>query len=305
MSDDELEAQIRCDRIDILVDLAGHTAGHRLLVFARKPAPIQVTAWGFATGTGMPSIDFMFSDSVSIPAGVRHLYTEEIVDLPCCICYEAPGDAPQVSALPALQGRPFTFGNLNRTEKMSDRAVALWARILKAMPDSRLLLKSASQGIAAVRAAVLDRFARHQIGPERLILRGLTDLYDHLAALHEVDLALDPFPASGGITTAETLWMGVPVVTLLGETTHGRNSAAILTALGMPDWIARDEEEYLRIALEFAEDPSHLARLREEMRQKLSATPVFDTGNYTRCVEAAYRNMWLRWCHSGASKRLS
>jgi protein O-GlcNAc transferase len=298
VDDDALAGQIRADGIDILVDLSGFSAGQRLPVFARKPAPIQVTAWGYATGTGLATMDYLISDPIMVPLEVRHLFAEQILDLPCCYCYEPPGDAPPVSSLPSLQGSPFTFGCINRTEKISDRAVALWARILGEVPGSRLLLKSASLKSPSVRREMLRRFGDHGLGEGRLIILGSTDVYGHLKALNDVDIALDAFPHTGGITTAETLWMGVPVVTLLGPTTPGRVSAAFLHAVGMPDWIARDEDEYVRIALEFAEDPEHLARLRQDLRRKLAATPVFDVRQYTRYVERGYRDLWRRWCRT-------
>jgi predicted O-linked N-acetylglucosamine transferase (SPINDLY family) len=295
LSDEALAAQIRADRIDILVDLSGHTQGHRLFVFARKPAPIQMTGWGFGSGTGLRTMDYLFSDPVTIPQGVRHLFAERIIDLPCCMCFEAPRDAPPVSALPALQGKPFTFGSINRTEKMSARSVALWSRILRAMPASRLLLKSYKLELAGVRSDVIGRFGEQGISPERLLLLGGTHTYDHLKALHQVDLALDPLP-NGGITTAETLWMGVPVLALPGGTPSCRVSAAILTAVGMPDWITRDEDEYVRIALDFADDPDLLSRIRGEMRQRVASSLVFDVKRYAALVEDAYRNAWRQWC---------
>ncbi|MBV8030802.1 MAG: tetratricopeptide repeat protein [Betaproteobacteria bacterium] len=296
MSDEDLEALIRDDEVDILVDLSGHTKGHRLAIFARRAAPIQVTAWGFATGTGIPAMDYFFSDPVAVPREVRHLFAETVVDLPCCFCYEPPGDAPEVSPLPSLEGQPFTFGCINRIQKISDPAIALWARILREMPGSRLLLKSHSLSNEAVRAETLRRFAGAGMSEDRLLLLSHTDIYHHMQALHQVDLGLDPFPANGGITTAETLWMGVPVVTVLGKTTHGRLSGALLHALGMPDWIATNEDEYVRIALEFAEDREHLDRLRRGMREELMRTPVFNVREYTRLVEANYRLWWQKWC---------
>ena len=296
ISDDALAAQILEDRIDILVDLSGHTAGHRLLVFARKPAPVQMTGWGSVTGSGLRTIDCLLSDPVCIPAGMRHSFAERIVDISCCIGHDAPGDAPGVSPLPALQGNPFTFGCLNRIEKLSGGTLALWARILGALPESRILLKDRNLGNPAVRRETLRRFGEQGIGPERLLLLGPTNLREHLESLHRVDLALDPFPYSGGTTTAHTLWMGVPVVTLPGNTPVSRMSAAMLAAAGMSDWIARDEDDYVRIALDFSEEPALLARIRQEMRQHLAATAVFDGRRYARSVESAYRNAWRRWC---------
>jgi predicted O-linked N-acetylglucosamine transferase (SPINDLY family) len=296
--------RIRDDRIDILVDLSGYTGGSRLGVFARKPAPIQFTAWGYATGTGFSTIDYMFADPIGIPPEVRPLFAEKMIDLPCLFCYEGPGDGPEVSPPPALQGKPFTFGCINRTEKISDHALALWSRILHEMPAARLLLKGPVLGLSMVRETLAKRFAAHGIREgERLVLLGGTDLYHHLKALEQVDLALDPFPANGGITTAETLWMGVPVVTLLGHTTHGRLSAAVLSATGMSDWIARNDDEYVEIAAGFAEDPFHLARMRQEMRPRLLQSRVFNVRQYARHVDKAYRDVWREWCRNAAQAR--
>jgi len=299
VSDETLAARIREDGIDILVDLSGYSKGQRQLVFARKPAPIQATGWGHAFGTGMTAMDYLFSDPVTIPAEERDQFVEEIVDLPCCLCYEAPGPTPPESPLPALEGKPFTFGSLNRAEKLSKATVALWSRILRAMPQSRLLLKGARLENPSMRAYVLRAFQDCGIDPGRLSLLGSTSQYQHQQALQQVDLCLDPFPCSGGITTIETLLMGVPVVTLSGGTPASRVSAAVLAAAGMSEWIAGDEDEYEQIALEMAEDPPHLARIRRDVRQRLLMSPVCDTRRYAKAVEAAYRRMWRRWCGAG------
>jgi len=296
VSDEALAARIRADGIDILVDLSGYTKGNRLLVFARKPAPIQATGWGHATGTGMPTMDYFFADTVLAPKEVRHLFVEEIVDLPCCVCYEPFGAMPPESALPALGKDPFTFGSLNRAEKLTQPTVALWARILRAMPGSRLLLKGARLENPAMRAHVAQLFENSGIDARRLLILGKTSQYEHQQALRQVDLCLDPFPAAGGITTVETLLMGVPVVTLSGRTPASRVSAAVLAAAGMTEWIARDEAEYVQIALEMADDTSHLARLRSELRQRALSSPICDTKQYVKNVEAAYRKMWRRYC---------
>jgi predicted O-linked N-acetylglucosamine transferase (SPINDLY family) len=300
VSDDALAARIREDRIDILVDLSGHTAGHRLPVFARKPAPIQIGGWGSVTGSGLRTTDYLFSDPVLIPAGVRHSFTEKIIDLPCCLAFDVPGDGPGLSPSPALRGHPFTFGCLNRVVKITGPTIALWTRILDALPDSRLLLKDRTLENSVIEAETLRRFSEHGIGKDRLLLLGPTSLHDHMESLRGVDLALDPFPYSGGITTALTLWMGVPVITLSGNMPVSRMSAAILAAVGMPDWIARDEDDYVRIALDFAEEPALLEGIRQEMRQRLARTAVFDGRQYARSVESAYRDVWRRWCRTAA-----
>jgi predicted O-linked N-acetylglucosamine transferase (SPINDLY family) len=260
-SDEELDAQIRADRIDVLVDLSGHSAGHRLAVFARKPAPVAVSAGG--TGTGVPAIDYLFSDPVVCPTEVRHLFAETIVDLPCVITIESLPDALQPSDPPALAKGYVTFGVFNRATKISEAASSLWARILHAVPRSRLLLKHYGFDHAALRGRLIEKFAPHGIAAERISFLGSSSRDEHLAAFSAVDISLDPFPHNGGISTWESLQMGVPVVALLGQTIASRAAGAILASVGMTDWVAQSAEEYLAIAVKFASAPEHLQALRQ------------------------------------------
>jgi len=292
LSDEALAEQIRADGIDILVDLSGHTSGNRLLVFARKPAPIQVSAWGAATGTGIPAIDYLFSDPVAIPASVRPLFAETVYDLPSLITIEPPESAPAVAQLPSLSRGAITFGCLNRLSKVSQTALELWARILKAVPGSRLLLKDRELDSPVMQARMRDTLAKPGIGAERIELRGGSSHKDHLAAYNEVDITLDPFPFNGGISTWESLWMGVPVVTKLGNSVPSRISGAILHAIGMPEWVAGDEDEYAALAVRQAGDLQRLAELRRGMRERILASAAGNVDRYTRAVEAAYRKMW-------------
>ena len=288
--------QIRSDRIDILVDLSGHSAGNRLPVFARKPAPVQVTAWGHAHGTGLDTMDYFFADPVFLAKKDRALFAEKVMDLPCVICYEAPAYAPEGHPLPALGGKPFTFGCINRIEKISDKSLRLWGQIMAALPRAGLLLKDHKLGNAKFREDFLRRLGAVGIGPERVRLAGGSPHAEHLKIYHEVDLGLDPFPHGGGVSTAEALWMGVPVVTLPGQTLPSRVSASVLTAIGMQDWVARSDEDYVRIAIEAASDLPHLAGLRQRLRAHMAASAVGDAKRYPAAVERAYRSMWLRWC---------
>ena len=292
LSDEALAEQIRADGIDILVDLSGHTAGNRLLVFSRKPAPIQVTAWGHATGTGLPAIDYLFSDPVAIPAEVRPLFAETVYDLPSLITIEPPADAPPVAELPALSRGFVTFGCLNRFNKVSQAALELWARILRTVPGSRLLLKDLALDNPVMQARVRDTLARQGIGAERIELRGRTSRKDHLAAYNDVDIALDPFPLNGGMSTWEALWMGVPVVAKLGNSVPSRISGAILHAIGLAEWAAGGDEEYVALAVGQAADLHALAKLRRGMRARITASPAGNLDAYTRAVEASYRRMW-------------
>lgn len=298
VSDEALAEQIRRDRIDILVDLSAHMGGNRLLVFARKPAPIQVTAWGYPNGTGMATIDYLFSDPVVIPASERGLYAEEVVDLSCFLCYEPPEYLPGVAPLPALSGKPFTFGCICRIEKISERAMRLWGRILAAAPESILLVKGTALEDAELRRDFKDRLARAGIGEDRVRLIGQSSHLELLKTFDQIDLALDPLPHGGAIGTAEALWMGVPVVAIRGDTFMSRISASILSALDLGEWIALDETDYVNKAVRASGDLEGLARARTQIRPRLASSIFGNAQAYTRSVESAYRAMWRRWCEN-------
>jgi predicted O-linked N-acetylglucosamine transferase (SPINDLY family) len=298
MADDALAGQIRADGIDILVDLSGHSAGNRLLVFARKPAPVQATGWGHATGTGLTAIDYRFTDRVMLREGEAELYAERPCYLPCSLGYMPPADAPETAPLPAKGGNPITFGCLNRLDKVTDEALALWSGILLAVPDSRLVLKGMALDDGAYRERLGARLKAHGIDPARVGLAGSTAQREHLQAYGEVDLALDPIPLGGGVSSLESLWMGVPVVTLLGMATPGRVSAAILTAIGLEELIAESPEQYREMAIALAGDPARLEDLRSGLRDRLAASPLGDGRQYAAAVEDAYREMWRAWCET-------
>lgn len=296
LADDAVAERVREDRIDILVDLSGHTEGNRLLVFARKPAPIQVTAWGHATGTGLPAIDYLFSDPVAVPLEVRPLFAETLYDLPCIVGYEAPVDSPAVAPAPAASDHPITFGCFNRLAKVSGDSVALWARLLKTVPESRLALKDVQLSDPAERQRIADVFAAHGIDERRLMLLPGTPHLEHMAAYGGVDIGLDPIPVSGGVTTMEALWMGVPVVSLLGSGLASRVSAAIMSALGLTAWVAASSDDYVAIAARMAANPAALADLRRSLRPRMLASPIATPQAYCRAVEEAYRTMWRDYC---------
>ena len=299
LDDAALAEQIRADGIDILIDLSAHSVGNRLPVFARKPAPVQVTAWGYGGGTGLAAMDYQFTDPVHIPAQARPLFAETCWDLPCCLNYEAPAGCPAVGEAPVQARGGLTFGCLNRFSKISPDALALWARILEAVPGARLLLKDAALDDPALCRQFLEQAARCGLAADRLELRGATSQLEHLATYGEVDLVLDSFPNSGGITTWEALWMGVPVLTLLGSSPGARVSAAILHALGWGEWVAARETDYLDLALRRAADPDGLARFRTGAREAILGTAAGDPVRYVRAVEAAYGAMWRRWASGG------
>jgi predicted O-linked N-acetylglucosamine transferase (SPINDLY family) len=302
LSDDALEAQIRADQIDILVDLSGHSAGNRLPVFARKPAPVQVTAWGYAASTGLDAMGYFLADPVVVPQESRTRYAEQVIDLPAFLCYDPAPYAPGVASSPAEARGFVTFGAFNRLPKISPETVALWGRVLAAVPSARLVIKTKGADISPGREWLLEHLAAQGVHPDRVTLLGGTPHPEHLAAHGEVDLMLDTFPENGGMTTLDALLMGVPVVTLLGERLPGRTSASFLTALGLEDLVARTPDAYVEIATRLAGDLDRLVRERTTLRQRLLASPIGNVPAYTRQVEGIYRELWRSWCAGQAAR---
>jgi predicted O-linked N-acetylglucosamine transferase (SPINDLY family) len=294
--DAEAEQLILRDGIDILVDLSGHTLGNRLLLFARKPAPIQVTAWGGVTGTGLDAMDYIFGDTVLIPQTMSRYFREKVIHLPCAQTYMPQAELPPVKRLPA-SGRGFvTFGYFNNYIKLSSASLDLWARLLGVLPSSQMVFKAKEFDRPQPRARVVEAFGRAGISAERLIFRGRTSWYEHLDAHGDVDVVLDPFPIVGGISALEALSMGTPVVVLEGVAAPNRISASILAAVGMEAWIARSPDHYLSIAVERAQDISGLETLRHSLRGRLMASAAGDPVGYARAVESVYRALWRNWC---------
>jgi predicted O-linked N-acetylglucosamine transferase (SPINDLY family) len=297
LSDRAAAAMVAADGIDILVDLSGHTWGNRLGVFARKPAPVQLSWLGFWGTTGLSAIDYILSDATTIPAGEEALYSETVFRLPVNrFCYHAPHFAPAPAPPPCLAGGPVTFGSFNDTRKLSGDVIQLWARILHETPGTRLLLKSSPLADPALRRTSLAAFADHGVTAERLILRASTPHPDMLAEYADVDIALDPFPFSGGMTSCEALWMGVPVVTLPGRRAVSRQTLGFLQVLGLPGLVAASADDYVRIASSLAADRPRLASLRQTLRHRMAGSLLCDGAAFTRNLEAAYRTMWQAWC---------
>ena len=301
LSDQQLTAKILSDQIDILVDMSGHTAGNRLRVFARKPAPIQVSAWGSGGGTGIPLIDYLLNDRVSIPDHARPLHAEKIADLPCQITME-PITLP-ISDLPMNRNGYVTFGVFNRIDKISEAAAALWSRILAALPTARLVIKHGSLDQAEIRARLIERLAASGIASERVTLLGPSIRLNHLLAFGEIDISLDPFPLNGGASTWESLYMGVPVVTKLGKTQSSRAAGSIMTAVGLPEFVAANEDEYVATALHWATHTGELAALRRDLRARISNSDAGDPVRYCRHLEALYRRFWVEFCASPPSEK--
>jgi protein O-GlcNAc transferase len=295
LDDERVAATIFADCIDILVDLSGHTRGNRLLVFARKPAPVQATWLGYPNTTGLGAIDWRITDAIADPPAMTDAYySERLLRLPGSMWCYRPFDAmPEAGAGPE-PGGALTFGSLNSFPKLNAGVVTLWSRLLHAVPGSRLIVATVPAGSAQQR--LLEAFAAQGIAGSRIeCVPKLGN--DAFWALHRrIDVALDPFPMNGGTTTCETLWMGVPVVTLKGGSFAGRAGCSILTAAGFPEWIAGSEEDYLRLASGLVRDRSYRARLRAEMRDRLRASALLDGAAFTHGLEELYREAWREWC---------
>jgi predicted O-linked N-acetylglucosamine transferase (SPINDLY family) len=294
-SDDELSDRIQADGVDVLVDLSGHTTGNRLGVFARRPAPIQVTAWGSGTGTGLQTMDYLFADPVIIPQNVRHLFAEQVHDLPAVITMEPITDV-QPSALPMLRNGFVTFGVFNRIDKISDEVLALWSKLLRAVTGSKIVIKHVALDEAFLRDGLIGRFVAQGVPRESVICMGSSERRDHLQAFANIDISLDPFPQNGGISTWESLYMGVPVVAKLGNGASSRAAGAILKAIGLDDWVADDADGYVSIARKYASMPSHLERLRADLPARIASSAAGNVGVYTQRVEAGYRQFWRDYC---------
>ncbi len=303
MPDEAVATMIREDNIDILVDLSGHSAGNRLLVFAHKPAPIQITAWGYATGTGMRAMDVFFTDPVMVPPQEKSYFSEEIRYLPSVVGSFHIEQLPEVNELPALSDGVVTFGSFNRLAKLSEEAYQAWAEVLLAIPRSRLILKTAEFNDAVVKERVAGHFIKAGVAIERIIMLGGSSWYDHMRAYNQIDLALDPFPHGGGVTAMEGLMMGIPIIALRWPTVVGRLSASILTTLGLSGWIAESPEEYVRLAIQKASDLQSLAALRKQLRSIFTSSVIGDQAAYTGAVEKEYRQLWQEWCARHAPQK--
>lgn len=292
LRDEPLDRLIREDRIDILFDLAGQTAGHRLLVFARKPAPVQVTWLDYVGTTGLSAMDYLIADPREIPPGAERWHREKVLRLPDdYICYDPPVDAPAVGPLPVLSRGHVTFGSFNILPKTSPEIVRVWADILHRVPTARLLLKNRGLDDPATSGRYRRLFAQHGIGEERVEFSGWSPASELLARYGEVDLALDTFPYNGGLTTCEALWMGVPAVTCPGETFASRHGLTHLSAVGLPELIARDLDHYVELAVALVGDVERLAVLRVELRDRVTASALCDGPRFAKNFSALLRAM--------------
>ena len=296
LSDAAAAALITEDGIDILIDLSGHTADSRLLLFAHKPAPVQITYAGYLNTTGLAGMDYRISDGYADPVGVADAYhTERLLRMPHSQwCYRPPAPTPDVNPLPALKRGVVTFGSLHSFAKLNREVIDLWARVLAHLPGSELLIAGVPDG--ETHARLHAQFAEHAVENARLHLLRKVDFDEYLKLYHRVDIALDAFPYNGATTTCESLWMGVPVVTLAGAYAAARSGVSLLTSAGYAELIAQNAEQFIDIATSLARDPERLAGLRASLRARLQESPLMDETGFTRAFEALARGAFRATC---------
>ena len=297
LSNEQICERIAKDRVDVLVDLAGHTAGNRLWVFSRRPAPVQVSWAGYVGTTGVRMMDAVIADRFQVRPQDEEYFFEKVVRLPHdYVSYEPPSDAPDSSPPPSSRNGFVTFGSFNNVAKVNDDVIALWARVMTEVPGSYLVLKYRGFNDSGVQERIAAQFEARGIERRRLIMEGHVPQRDLLARYNDVDVALDTLPYSGGLTTLEALWMSVPVITLPGETFAGRHSLTHLSNVGLDGMIASDSDDYVRLAIEWAGKEPERAKLRRTLRDRLKRSPICDHGGFARDLTAALRGLWREWC---------
>jgi predicted O-linked N-acetylglucosamine transferase (SPINDLY family) len=297
LGDAELADVIQQDRIDILVDLSGHTAGNRLLVFARKPAPVQVSWLGYSGTTGMQAMDYLIADPLVAPAEEQAPFVEQPLRLPgCFLAYEIPDDAPAVTPAPCVERGFTTYACFNALSKVGLHVVSVWCEILRSDPTARLVMKNTTFDDPASREFYVRQFESGGVERGRVDLLGGSPHRELLGYYSQVDIALDPFPYNGATSSCEALAMGVPVVTLQGNRFISRVGSSILRNAGLDDLVTASETEYVEKALSLGRNRTLLAEIRATMRARLAASTLCDTAGFTRRLESAYRDIWRRWC---------
>jgi predicted O-linked N-acetylglucosamine transferase (SPINDLY family) len=296
LPDDDVDAMIRSDCIDILVDLSGHTAGNRLTVFARHPAPVTLSWLGYSDTTGMAAMDYIVVDPIVCPVDDIGAVVERPIHLPASyVCYEPLAIAPGVST-EHLTARAPTFGCFNNLAKVTPEVVAVWSAILRRLPDATLLLKTASLDDPVTRTRYRRLFRSHGVGESQVRMLGKTRQSAVLGQYNEIHVALDPFPYNGTVTSLESLWMGVPFVTLRGDRFVGRVGESLLTAVGLPDLVADTRDAYVEQAVSLAQDRDRLVALRNDLRRRITTGPLGDHQQFARHLEGAWRRIWTTWC---------
>ncbi|MGZ5076723.1 MAG: tetratricopeptide repeat protein [Methylobacter sp.] len=295
LTSEALAEQIRADRIDILIDLSGHTAKNRLPTFARKPAPVQVSWMGYPGTTGLGGMDYFLADRFLLPSGqFDEQFTEKIVRLPASAPYQPDSSAPPVNALPALTNSYITFGSFNRQSKLTRPTVGLWSQLLRALPDSRMVLGGMSE--EGQYGELISWFEQEGISRERLSFYTRCNIADYLGLHQHVDICLDTFPYNGGTTTLNALWMGVPTLTLAGWAVPSRQGATALGHVGLDAFVARDQADFVRKGLSWSGDPAALSRIRAQLRERIRQSAIGQPELVAKSLECALRAMWQRWC---------
>lgn len=290
---------IKDDKIDILVDLAGHTKNNSILVLARKPAPIQVTYLGYPDTTGLEQIDYRITDVLADPPSLNKYYSEELVYLPDnFICYRPPEFSPPLAPSPHIKNGYITFGSFNMGAKISPMLIIIWAQVLNANENSHLLLKFRGGQHQQVQDYYRNEFSKYGIAPDRIQVHGRKSPIEHLQMYGKVDIALDTYPYNGTTTTCEAMWMGVPVISLVGEHHSCRVALSIFKSLDMDFFIATTPDEYISKATALAAKPEALAKIRSSMRARMAASTLCDGKLFTNNIEDAYKKMWHKWCQS-------
>ncbi len=302
----QLHAKLRDLKLDVLVELSGQTADHRLYALARRAAPVQITYLGYPNTTGIHTMDLRLVDERSDPPTSDALATEDLVRIPdCAWCYQPLAESPDVLPPPSVRtpGEPFTFGSFNMALKLSTPLINMWAKAMHAIPGSRMLLKCDLR-LSGIRRHVTDTFAAAGIPADRLILAEMTkSVAEHLGTYHRVDVALDTFPYNGTTTTCEALWMGVPVVTLAGAVHASRVGCSLLGTVGLDELVAQDETQFVNIATRLHADPQRLTELRAGLRARVAASPLCDGAGFAAKLETIYHEAWRRWCDTGTARR--
>jgi predicted O-linked N-acetylglucosamine transferase (SPINDLY family) len=292
LNDTQLAKRIDADGIDLLLDLAGHTGQQRMSLFAKRVAPVQATYLGYPGSTGVPNMDWVLGDEVVTPVGSESLCSERIARLPGMVfCFAPEVDYPYPAFPRELTQRPLTFGSFNNVPKLTPRTLALWSQILKAVPDSRLLLKAPSFSDSGAVRLFGERLQKLGVDLARVEFRGPTGLTEMMAEYADIDIALDPVPYNGGTTSLQAMWMGVPVVTQRGHNFVSRMGASFMTAAGLPEWVADDDEGYVRVAVQMAQDRAALLALKRGLRDRLKARRGWDVVAHTRAMETAFVEM--------------
>jgi protein O-GlcNAc transferase len=299
--DEDVDKLVREHGIDILVDLAGHTGNNRMLLFARKPVPVQVSWIGYPATTGLSGMDYKIVDACTDPPGITdHFYSEALIRMPeSFLCYLPPADCPEITHPPTLSAGHICFGSFNNFSKISTITLDLWAQILQYLPHARLLLKAKYFSDEQMQRHAKKLFSMHNIDPDRIeLLPWEQTSHAHMSVYNRIDIALDTFPYNGTTTTCEALWMGVPVITLAGKTHASRVGLSMLSNVGIQELIAETKDDYIKKAVQLANTSATLTHLRESLRGRMAQSPLTDAKRFTVNLETFYRRIWEKWCSS-------